>query len=83
MSLVKKATRREFLAAGTSAVFSAATSVVPAQADASDSNLSAPGVESTFHTYVDLFENTPQRTLSGDEATQVAMPVGGIGAGSS
>ncbi|MGD0731070.1 MAG: GH116 family glycosyl hydrolase [Terracidiphilus sp.] len=82
MPPLKKATRREFLVAGSSVALTAATSAVGAQ---TDSHVSASGdavSESSAHASKDLFETAAQRTFSGDTATQVAMPLGGIGAGS-
>ena len=82
MSSRKDPTRREFL-----------TSVQPlrwpqqpqcgAQADSAPSataDLSPDG--STAYSAEDLLSAAPQRTFSGENATQVAMPLGGIGAGS-
>jgi len=40
-----------------------------------------PVPEQSPYSSKELFAKGPQRTLSGDSATQVAMPVGGIGAG--
>jgi uncharacterized protein (DUF608 family) len=83
MPFFKKSTRREFLVAGSSAALAAATSAVSVQADALASAAPAvPALESASYASKDLFENTAQRTFSGDKATQVAMPLGGIGAGS-
>ena len=83
MSL-KKPTRRQFLVAGSTAALAAA---VPAKA--SDANLeanAAPGLEavdreSLPYSLGELLQAGPQRTFSGDRATQVAMPIGGLGAG--
>jgi uncharacterized protein (DUF608 family) len=80
MSLLKNSTRREFLVAGSTAALAAATSAVSAQTDARVSNASA--VESAPYASEALLKNAPQRIFSGDNATQVAMPLGGIGAGS-
>ena len=80
MSFFKKSTRREFLVAGSSAALAAATASAAnataepdAAAIASDNAAPAPDAQ---------FEKAEQRTFSGDTATQVAMPLGGIGAGS-
>ena len=83
MSLFKKSTRREFLAAGSSAALAAATSAVSAQTDSVNSEAqSSPAHPLNASAPEDLLEKGPQRTFSGDMATQVAMPMGGIGAGS-
>jgi uncharacterized protein (DUF608 family) len=76
VSFFKKPTRREFWVTGSSAALAAATSAVSAEASA------APNVESSAYTSGNLLESALQRTFSGDTATQVAMPLGGIGAGS-
>jgi len=83
MSFFKKSTRREFLVAGSSVALAAATPAVSAKADSLvQSAPSVPTSESAYHASEDLFESAAQRTFSGDNATQVAMPLGGIGAGS-
>ena len=83
MSFFKKSTRREFLVAGSSAALAAATSAVSAQAESfGPGAASVPAVKSTPYASKDLFEKAAQRTVSGDTATQVSMPMGGIGAGS-
>ncbi len=83
MSFFKKPTRREFLVAGSSAAMAAATSAASVQTNAfSQENSANPNRESAFYSSEDLFRNTEQRTFSGENATQVAMPIGGIGAGS-
>lgn len=40
-----------------------------------------PASGSTLFSADDLLQNAPQRTFSGDRLTQIAMPLGGIGAG--
>jgi len=74
MSL-KKPTRRQFLVATSSAALAAAAPaapVDPAIAATPDPLSYAPD---------ELVRLGPQRTYSGDRATQVALPIGGIGAG--
>ena len=83
MSFFKKSTRREFLVAGSSAALAAATTAVSAQTDspgqcATEEPTNAPA----HYSSKELFEGAAQRTFSGDKTTQVAMPIGGIGAGS-
>ena len=75
MSLFKKPTRREFLVAGSSAALAAA---VPAGA----ADGAVPEKAAVQHPTAELHHNGPQRTFTGESATQVAMPIGGIGAGS-
>src|SRR5581483_6938840 len=83
MSL-KKPTRRQFLVAGSTAALGA---TVPATAsDAEATTKAAPdsdGIdrESLPYSQSELLQGGPQRTFSGDKATQVAMPIGGLGAG--
>ena len=83
MSSFKEPTRREFLAVGSAAALAAAATAVGAQTDlqaAASTNASAH--ESGAKASADLFETGQQRTFSGENTTQVAMPLGGIGAGS-
>ena len=83
MSEIKKATRREFLVAGSTAALAAATAAAGAPAKSSGSEAPVvPAIEAARFTSESLLENAPQRTFSGDRATQVSMPLGGIGAGS-
>ncbi|MFZ0393778.1 MAG: GH116 family glycosyl hydrolase [Terracidiphilus sp.] len=66
-----------------SAAALAAATAVGAQADlvpSATADLSPDG--STAYSAEDLLSAAPQRTFSGENATQVAMPLGGIGAGS-
>jgi len=81
MSSSKEPTRREFLAAASSAALAAAAGAVNAQPDAS--TVPDPSNEAaTPYAPAELLAHGPQRTFSGEFATQVAMPLGGIGAGS-
>ena len=83
MSL-KKPTRRQFLVAGSTAALGAA---VPATASdtvaetKAASGPAAPDREALPYSQSELLQPGPQRTFSGDRATQVAMPIGGLGAG--
>jgi len=58
---------------------------MPLSGTESDTPVSNPPVAPTLqgipYSSEQLFEHGPQRTFSGDRATQVAMPLGGIGAG--
>jgi uncharacterized protein (DUF608 family) len=78
MARSKRPTRREFLVATSSAAIAAAAPALNAPADAAV----VAEKESTPFVPAELFQTGPQRTFSGDKATQVAMPIGGIGAGS-
>ena len=79
MSHSGKPTRREFLVTTSSAALSAAVpvptaSVLPASEPATAATLGPCSPE-------ELFKPGPQRTFQGDRTTQIAMPIGGIGAG--
>ncbi len=82
MSRSGKPTRREFLAATSSAALVAAVPLAggsaTSQTGAASAHDSSP---SSPHAAADLFRSGPQRTFSGDNATQIAVPLGGIGAG--
>src|SRR5215472_12355040 len=79
MSHSDKPTRREFLVTTSSAALSAA---VPLPA-ASVPPVLEPAIEVTLSPYSaeELLKPGPQRTFQGDRSTQIAMPIGGIGAG--
>jgi uncharacterized protein (DUF608 family) len=79
MAWFKKPSRREFLKAGSSAALAAAAPVAGAHAEAP---AGAAPAGSNPYSHADLFKAGAQRTFSGENATQVAMPLGGIGAGS-
>src|SRR3984885_12070958 len=77
-----KSTRREFLVTTSSAALGAAVPLTGAPPASAVSNTSAlPESEGSPFSPEELFRTGPQRTFSGDKATQVAMPLGGIGAG--
>jgi uncharacterized protein (DUF608 family) len=78
MSIRRKPTRREFLVATSSAALAAASTAINASAQAADTADKEPAPFSG----AELFQSGPQRTFSGDRTTQIAMPIGGIGAGS-
>lgn len=71
-------TRRQFLAATSSIVLGAPVPVSGAERGASP-NL-RPSTQGRFSA-AELFERGPQRSFTGDRAMQIAMPIGGIGAG--
>jgi len=82
MSPLDKSTRREFMAITSTAALGAAVPSADAQPAAPVSTPdSVPVSGETPYASKELFATRPQRTFSGDTATQVAMPVGGIGAG--
>ena len=73
----KKPSRRDFLKASSSAAIAAAAApAVAAETTATQSDQVAP------FTPAQLFETGPQRTFTGERTTQIALPIGGIGAGS-
>ncbi len=74
----KKPTRRDFLKVTSSAAIAAAATPAlnaPAESPTAEMEL-AP------FSPAELFVSGPQRTYSGEKTTQIAMPIGGIGAGS-
>ena len=80
----KKPNRRQFLVAGSSAAFIAAVPPIPSGAESrsqADAPVEPADRESQSYSAAELIEYGPQRTFSGDKATQVAMPIGGIGTG--
>jgi uncharacterized protein (DUF608 family) len=80
MSFSKKSTRREFLVAGSSAALAAATATANAATEPAATAIPVDTVAADIPGT--LFLHAEQRTFSRDTATQVAMPLGGIGAGS-
>lgn len=83
MSSLKDPTRREFLTVGSAAALAAAAAAAGAPAEAASPAIAdpAPG-EAIAWSPEDLLRAASQRSYSGENATQVAMPLGGIGAGS-
>ena len=82
MSPLDKSTRREFMAITSSVALSAAVPLAGAQTPAPISAPpSDPISEEIPYSSEELFGHGPQRSFSGDSATQIAMPLGGIGAG--
>lgn len=83
MPSFKEPTRREFLAAGSAAAIAAAATAAGAHtvSGAPTPEIGSPDEVQPLSSD-NLFQLAPQRTYSGDHATQVAMPLGGIGAGS-
>src|SRR4051794_16125489 len=76
----KKPTRRDFLKATSSAAIAAATPAVAATTPHADAIAAAP--EQRPFSSAELLATGPQRTYTGEYTTQIAMPIGGIGAGS-
>ena len=86
MSRNDKFTRREFLVTTSSAALAATAPLAGTQTNSPASDPPStppevPGSKETPYSLEELLQNGPQRTFSGDRATQVAMPLGGIGAG--
>jgi len=79
MAHSEKPTRREFLVTTSTAALGAA---VPLPAPSVPAPLE-PRIQSTVGPYSaeELLKPSPQRTFQGDRTTQIAMPIGGIGAG--
>ncbi len=73
----KRPTRREFLKATSSAALAAAGAPrlsAPAETAASEK-------PATPFSAAELLASGPQRTFTGEQTTQIALPIGGIGAG--
>src|SRR6266478_650541 len=82
MSPLDKPTRREFLVTTSSAALGAAVPLSGSQPDSPAADApAAPVSEALPYSSEELFASGPQRTFTGDRAAQIAMPVGGIGAG--
>ncbi len=81
MSPFDKSTRREFMAITSSAALGAAVPVAGTQPGAPASDTPPIPISDGPYSSQELFERGPQRTFSGDATTQIAMPLGGIGAG--
>jgi len=76
MSSSQKPTRRDFLKVSSSAALAAAAIVSAEPAEPEAAAASAP------FSPAELFQTGPQRTFEGERTTQIAVPLGGIGAGS-
>jgi uncharacterized protein (DUF608 family) len=81
MSPADKPTRREFMAITSTAALGAAVPVSGAQPVAPVLNPGPVAATGSPYSSQELLATGRQRTFVGDRATQVAMPVGGIGAG--
>src|SRR5436853_5570925 len=82
MSPLDKSTRREFLVTTSSAALGAAVPLASSQRDSAAADpRTTPVSEALPYSSEELFSSGPQRTFTGDRATQIAMPLGGIGAG--
>ena len=79
----KRPTRREFLVAGSTAALAAAVPATNSDAVSPANAASTEAVDRAALPFsaAELFQPNAQRTFSGDRATQVSMPVGGLGAG--
>ena len=82
MSPLDKPSRREFLVTTSSAALGAAVPLPgsPANTPVADAP-TTPVSDSLPYSSEELFSRGPQRTFTGDKAVQIAMPLGGIGAG--
>jgi uncharacterized protein (DUF608 family) len=80
MSIPDKPTRREFLVTSSSAALGAAVPLPPAPAVPASETVGAAQQLSAY-SQQELLKLGPQRTFQGDKTTQIAMPIGGIGAG--
>ena len=77
-----KSTRREFLVTTSSAALGAAVPLPGGQKVSPFSNTPrASSFVEGLYSPEELFQSGPQGTFTGDRATQIAMPLGGIGAG--
>ncbi len=82
MSSSDKPTRREFIVSTSTAALGAAVPLVANPEIAPTADVQSQHVaEAIPYSSEELFATGPQRTFMGDRATQVAMPIGGIGAG--
>jgi len=82
MSSSEKSTRREFLVTSSSVAIGAAIPAsVPATGAAAADNVAGASTPADSYSLEDLLATGPQRSFTKDTAGQVAMPVGGIGAG--
>src|SRR5467141_4042420 len=75
-------TRREFLVTTSSAALGAVVPAAGRRPGSTDMDAPAtPVPERLPYSSEELFQSGPQRTFSGDRTTQIALPLGGIGAG--
>jgi len=81
MSPFDKSTRREFMAITSSAALGAAVPAAGTQPGAPASDTPPTAASDGPYSSQELFQDGPQRSFTGDTATQIAMPLGGIGAG--
>ena len=82
MSPLDKPTRREFLVTTSSAALGAAVPLTGAQPGSPVADVpAAPASEALPYSSEELFSSALQRSFTGDRAAQIAMPLGGIGAG--
>jgi uncharacterized protein (DUF608 family) len=82
MSSSRRPTRREFLLASSAATLAAAAPTISAAATAHPPENKEPASHASVPWPLEeLLRPGPQRTFNGERATQIAMPIGGIGAG--
>jgi len=77
----EKPTRREFLVNTSSAALAAAVTSVASRPVSPELGVPDLVREQIPYSLEELLGSGSQRTFTGDKATQVAMPLGGIGAG--
>ena len=83
MASSRRPTRREFLLASSAATLAAATPSLPASpAEHGPEAREANSLPQAPRSRQELLQFGPQRSFTGEQATQIAMPIGGIGAGS-
>lgn len=78
--MTEKPTRREFLVKTSSAALAAAAPSISAPPVSPESGVQDAPARQPY-SLEELLGSGPQRTFTGEKATQVAMPIGGIGAG--
>jgi uncharacterized protein (DUF608 family) len=84
MSRPKKFNRREFMASSSAAAIGTASTALESRGGlqpSPSSERAAPAGKSASDTLQELLKMGPQRTFTGEHALQIAMPIGGIGAG--
>src|SRR4051812_39103106 len=81
MSSSEKPTRREFLVSSSSVALGAAIPLGGAPTGSAAESVVSPETKAAAYSLEELVRSGPQRTFKGDTATQVAMPIGGIGTG--
>jgi uncharacterized protein (DUF608 family) len=84
MPILKQLNRRQFLFTSSAAALGAAAEITPASRESPPSAQEAgvkPARTTPPYAPAELLKFGPQRTFSGNQTLQVAMPIGGIGTG--